>query len=250
MAAIPAGEADAAAGGQADAGLALPRRPWPRLVIFDCDGVLVDSEVLSIREAAAALRREGLMLDEPVVQQRFLGTSLATLVAAAEAELGRALSAGFAARLTAATLAAFEREMKPIAGVAEVVPALGAAVCVASSGTPERIRRSLEIAGLLPLFEPQIYSATMVARGKPDPDLFLHVAQSLGVRAADCLVVEDSVFGVAAARRAGMTVFGFTGGTHLAGTDQAERLARAGAQLVFADMRQLPALIAAEPGPG
>jgi HAD superfamily hydrolase (TIGR01509 family) len=228
----------------------MARRPWPRLVIFDCDGVLVDSEVLSIREATAALRREGLLLDEPAVQERFLGTSLATLVAAAEAELGRALSPGFAARLTEATLAAFEREMTAIAGVAEVVPALGAAVCVASSGTPERIRRSLEIAGLIALFEPNIYSATMVARGKPAPDLFLHVAASLGVPPAGCLVIEDSVFGVAAARSAGMTVFGFTGGTHLAGSDQAGRLARAGAHRVFAEMLELPALIEAEPGPG
>ena len=225
----------------------MPRRPWPQLVIFDCDGVLVDSEVLSIREATAALRREGLLLEESAVQQRFLGTSLATLVAAAESELGRALSPGFAARLTEATLAAFEREMTAIAGVAEVVPALGAAVCVASSGTPERIRRSLEIAGLLPLFEPRIFSASMVARGKPAPDLFLHVARSLGVAPEGCLVIEDSLFGVAAARSAGMTVLGFTGGAHLAGTDQAERLLRAGARQVFADMRQLPVLIEAEP---
>jgi HAD superfamily hydrolase (TIGR01509 family) len=227
-----------------------PRRPWPQLVIFDCDGVLVDSEVLSIREATAALRREGLAIDEAQVLERFLGTSLATLVADAEAELGRALSAGFAGRLTEATLAAFEREMKPIAGVAEAVRAIGGTVCVASSATPERIRRSLEIAGLRQLFEPRIYSATMVARGKPHPDLFLHVARSVAVIPADCLVIEDSVVGVAAARSAGMTVFGFTGGTHLAGSAQAERLAQAGARRVFSDMAALPGLMRAEARPG
>jgi HAD superfamily hydrolase (TIGR01509 family) len=225
----------------------MPRRPWPQLVIFDCDGVLVDSEVLSIREATAALRREGLSIDEAEVRDRFLGTSLATLIAAVEAELGRALSAGFAGRLTEATLSAFEREMKPIADVAEVVQAIDAMVCVASSATPDRIRRSLDIAGLRHLFEPQIYSATMVPRGKPDPDLFLHVARTVSVEPRDCLVIEDSVVGVAAACRAGMSVFGFTGGAHLSGTDQAERLARAGARRVFAEMRRLPSLLQDEP---
>jgi beta-phosphoglucomutase-like phosphatase (HAD superfamily) len=204
---------------------------WPQLVIFDCDGVLVDSEVLSIREATAALQREGLAIDEAAVRDRFLGVSLATLVSVAEADLGRGLSSDFSRRLTSATLAAFEREMMAIAGVAEAVQAIDAMVCVASSGTPERIRRSLDIAGLRDLFEPNIYSATMVARGKPHPDLFLHV------------VIEDSVVGVLAARRAGMSVFGFTGGAHLIGTNQADRLAESGAGKVFADMTALPALI-------
>jgi HAD superfamily hydrolase (TIGR01509 family) len=216
---------------------------WPQLVIFDCDGVLVDSEVLSIREAAAALRREGLAIGEAEVRDRFLGVSLDTLMTQVEADLGRSLSGDFSQRLTAATLAAFERDMKPIAGIAAAVQAIDAMVCVASSGTLERIRRSLDIAGLRDLFEPHIYSATMVARGKPHPDLFLHVADAVKIAPQQCLVVEDSLVGVTAARQAGMTVFGFTGGAHLAGTNQAELLAESGAEKVFAEMTALPALI-------
>jgi HAD superfamily hydrolase (TIGR01509 family) len=223
--------------------LSTSKPDWPRLVIFDCDGVLVDSEVLSIREAAAALRQEGLAIDEAGVRDRFLGVSVASLVASAEAELGRSLSDGFSVRLASATIAAFERDMKPIAGVAEAVRAIDAMVCVASSATLERIRRSLDIAGFRALFEPHIYSATMVARGKPHPDLFLHVAKAIDVAPQDCLVIEDSLVGVAAARRAGMSVFGFSGGTHLLGTDQATRLTEGGAEQVFASMAMLPALI-------
>ena len=223
---------------------------WPQLVIFDCDGVLVDSEVVSIREAAAALRREGLAIDEAGVRDRFLGVSLASLIASVEADLGRSLSSDFSARLTGATLAAFEREMKAIAGVAEAVQAIQAMVCVASSGTPERIRRSLDIAGLRDLFEPHIYSATMVAQGKPHPDLFLHVAETLKIAPRHCLVIEDSVAGVTAARRAGMSVFGFAGGAHFVDADQAERLAASGAARVFVDMTELPALIKSGRGPG
>ncbi len=171
-------------------------------------------------------------------------------MASAEADLGRALSHEFSARLASATLAAFERDMKPIAGVAEAVRAIDAMVCVASSATPERIRRSLDIAGLRALFEPHIYSATMVARGKPHPDLFLHVAKTVNIAPADCLVIEDSLVGVAAARQAGMPVFGFAGGTHLLGTDQGARLAESGAEQVFASMAMLPALIrSVSPGP-
>jgi HAD superfamily hydrolase (TIGR01509 family) len=216
---------------------------WPQLVIFDCDGVLVDSEVLSIREATAALQQEGLAIGEAEVRERFLGTSLDTLMTQIEADLGRSLSGDFSRRLTSATLAAFERDMKPIAGVAQAIQAIDAMVCVASSGTLERIRRSLDIAGLRDLFEPNIYSATMVARGKPYPDLFLHVAAAVNVAPQHCLVIEDSLVGVAAARQAGMSVFGFTGGAHLVGTNQAELLAETGAEKVFADMSALPALI-------
>jgi HAD superfamily hydrolase (TIGR01509 family) len=218
---------------------------WPQLVIFDCDGVLVDSEILSIREATVALRQEGLAIDEADVRDRFLGASLQTLMTQAEADLGRKLSGDFPGRLTSATLAAFERDMKPIAGVAEAVHAIDAMVCVASSGTLERIRRSLDIAGLRELFEPNIYSATMVARGKPHPDLFLHAARSARIAPEQCLVVEDSLVGVSAARQAGMPVFGFIGGAHHAGTNQAELLAEIGAETVFDDMMALPALIRA-----
>jgi len=162
-----------------------------------------------------------------------------------EADLGRKLSGDFPRRLTTATLAAFERDMKPIAGVAEAVHAIDAMVCVASSGTLERIRRSLDIVGLRELFEPNIYSATMVPRGKPHPDLFLHAASTVRIAPEQCLVVEDSLVGVSAARQAGMPVFGFVGGTHHAGTNQAELLVEIGAETVFDDMTALPALIRA-----
>jgi beta-phosphoglucomutase-like phosphatase (HAD superfamily) len=126
----------------------------------------------------------------------------------------------------------------------EALGDLGAPVCVASSSPPERIRASLRIVGYADLFGARVFSAAEVTRGKPAPDLFLHAARQLGAPPAACLVIEDSAPGVVAARRAGMTAFGFTGGAHAHGRKYRERLAEAGAVAIFDDMRELPALIA------
>ena len=217
---------------------------WPKLVIFDCDGVLVDSEPISLAITRASLARHGLEIGETEGRDVFLGISAKSARKIAEGRLGRALPERFEADLAAEVIAAFELALKGIAGVREAIDALGRPVCVASSSSHERIRASLAAVGYADLFGPRIFSAHDVANGKPAPDLLLHAADKLGVRPQDCLVVEDSLAGVTAARRAGMKVFGFVGGTHHAGSDYGERLTRAGAALAFDDMAELAGLVA------
>ena len=138
----------------------------------------------------------------------------------------------------------FREELKPMPGIAQVLPRLGVPVCVASSGTLDRIRYALDITGLLGLLEPHLYSAAMVAKGKPAPDLFLHAAASMRAHPQQCVVVEDSPAGIAAARAAGMRVLAFTGGTHAGNPALKARLASSEPDFIFADMLQLPDLIA------
>jgi len=216
---------------------------WPEVVIFDCDGVLVDSEVLASARLGAALERLGLKLDESQIRELFLGVSEQSMLGIAERALGAPLPPEFQSELANDVLADFERELKGIKGIAELIGRLDARVCVASSSSIERIRASLRIVGYANLFEPHVFSASEVARGKPEPDLFLHAAQRMGASAADCLVIEDSVHGVTAARRAEMVVFGFTGGAHAQGHEYNARLVEAGAAVVFDDMRELPGLL-------
>ena len=216
---------------------------WPEVVIFDCDGVLVDSEVLASTRLGAALERLGLKLDESQMRELFLGVSEQSMLGIAERALGAPLPPEFQSELASDVLADFERELKGIKGIAELIGRLDARVCVASSSSIERIRASLRIVGYANLFEPHVFSASEVARGKPEPDLFLHAAQRMGASAADCLVIEDSVHGVTAARRAEMVVFGFTGGAHAQGQEYSARLVEAGAAVVFDEMRELPGLV-------
>jgi HAD superfamily hydrolase (TIGR01509 family) len=213
------------------------------LIIFDCDGVLVDSEVISSRAHAQMLTRHGYPISADQVLQRFLGVSDREAQLIVEAETGRKLPDDFDAQLKAAALALYADELKPIAHIAEAIQAISLPRCVASSGTPEKIRHGLACADLYDLFAPDIFSATQVERGKPAPDLFLFAAEQMNVPPARCLVIEDSVAGVTGARAAGMTVLGFHGGSHC-GAGHAETLRVAGAVETFDDMRQLPALIA------
>ena len=215
------------------------------LVIFDCDGVLVDSEPIANRILADALSLEGLTMTAEEAADAFVGLSMTTVIERAEARLGRALGSGFLARVEERTFAAFARELKPVRGVSAALAALPALACVASSGEPEKIRLSLSLTGLLRHFEGRMFSASEVARGKPYPDLFLHAAASLGAAPEACVVVEDSLPGIEAARAAGMRALGFAG----LRPALAPRLAAAGAE-VFADMTELPGLLAQkEPGP-
>ncbi len=216
---------------------------WPEVVIFDCDGVLVDSEVIALAETRQALGEAGLYLSDEEVFDRFLGLSVEAIARSAEKDLGGALPASFPTDLTRRILAGFENELQGVAGIRQALAGLGARVCVASSSAPERIRRSLAAVGYARLFEPNIFSASAVERGKPNPDLFLYAAREMGAAPAACLVIEDSVPGVQAATAAGMQVFGFTGGSHISGPAQGERLSAAGAALIFADMTELPDII-------
>jgi HAD superfamily hydrolase (TIGR01509 family) len=210
------------------------------LVIFDLDGVLVDSEPISSRVTAAALTEAGIEISEAEVCDRFLGVSTASMLRAVEAEHGCRLPASFQETLRARILRAFEQELAPVPGVPALLDGLAVDRCVASSSHPERIRRSLEITGLLERLGPHLFSATMVSAGKPAPDLFLLAAARMAAEPARCLVVEDSEVGIRAAKAAGMTVFGFTGASHVRPETHAPRLQAAGADVIFAEM---PALV-------
>ena len=220
-------------------------RRWPEVVIFDCDGVLVDSESIALARTRVALGRLGLNLGEAEMGERFLGISAQSMQEIAESALGAPLPPGFQSELAREILADFERELKGVEGIGEAIEKLGARVCVASSSSLERIHASLRIVGYSDLFGPNVFSAADVASGKPEPDIFLHAARCLTVEPENCLVVEDSAPGVTAGRRANMRVFGFTGGAHARGREYGAGLVAAGAELVFDNMRDLPDLIEA-----
>ena len=215
----------------------------PGLVIFDCDGVLVDSEVLTCRTEAACLAEFGIAISAEEIMDRYVGISLAGMLTDLAQRFARPLPADLADTLRHRTLAAFDTALTAIPGVADVLAALRLPVCVASSSEPARIRHSLALVGLQPYFEPHIFSATQVARGKPAPDLFLFAADCMATPPESCLVIEDSIAGVQAARAAGMRVFGFTGGSHCR-PGHADQLRTAGAALVFTAMKLLPGLLA------
>jgi HAD superfamily hydrolase (TIGR01509 family) len=207
------------------------------LLICDCDGVLIDSEVIACEVDAEMFTAAGFPLSVVEVRRRFVGMSQAGMRAVLEREAGRALPEDFDARLSARLAAAFEQELTALPDVRHAVLALGMPRCVASSSSPERLRHTLARTGLYDLFAPHVFSASQVERGKPAPDLFLFAAARLGVAPGRCLVVEDSVAGVTAARAAGMTVIGFTGGGHCdAGTPG--RLREAGAHHIARSWRE------------
>lgn len=213
------------------------------LVIFDCDGVLVDSEALACVVHADVLTQHGYAITADEVHARFLGRSAREARLEVERELGRALPDTYVEHLRSTIDRVFDASLKPVAHIADALSGLSQRVCVASSGTPTRIRRSLGTAGLLELFAPHLFSAMQVERGKPAPDLFLFAAAQMDTPPARCVVIEDSVPGVTAARAAEMTVIGFTGGSHCRPADPG-RLREAGAHAVIDDMRALPDLIA------
>ena len=210
------------------------------LVIFDCDGVLIDSEPIANRVLGAQLARIGLRLHPDEVMRRFVGRTRAGCLELAAALLGRELPAGFANAWDQALFAAFAAELRAIDGVQDAIASIATSICVASNSSRERMRVSLGAAGLLARFEGRMFSAQEVARPKPAPDLFLHAAASMGAAPGDCAVIEDTPTGVEAAVAAGMAVFGYAGGAH----SSAHALAAAGA-IVFRHMRELPALLRA-----
>jgi HAD superfamily hydrolase (TIGR01509 family) len=207
------------------------------LVIFDCDGVLVDSERLAVRVDVAVLAELGWPLTEAEVIERFMGRSDEFMTQAIQAQLGRRLPDGWQEQFQHLYREAFDAELAPVEGVVEALDQIEAPTCVASSGTHDKIRYSLRRTGLYQRFESRIFSVTEVAGGKPAPDLFLHAAARLEVDPAACAVVEDSRYGVQAARAAGMRAFGYAGGLTPA------HWLRGPGTVVFDDMRQLPRLL-------
>jgi HAD superfamily hydrolase (TIGR01509 family) len=217
------------------------------LFIFDCDGVLVDSEVVVAPVVARCFTACGAVLSADQVLDRYTGLANPEMIRRVASEFSVTFPDTFLEEMERAELEALERELQPVPGMAEVLTELsdGGAVtmCVASSSTPERIRRSLEVTGLASFFGAHLFSAAQVARPKPAPDLFLHAASAMGCGASDCVVVEDSVFGVAAGVAAGMRVIGFTAATH-GEDDTAVLLLGAGAEVVARDARELRGVLA------
>ena len=207
------------------------------LVIFDCDGVLVDSERIAVKVDVQVFATLGVALTEQDVIDRFVGRSDDYIVSQLEAELGRPLAADWEEEFTPLYREAFAAELRPVDGVVDALDELRVATCVASSGTYEKMRYTLGLTGLYERFAGRIFSVSDVARGKPAPDLFLYAAQRMGVEPQRCAVVEDSRWGVEAARAAEMRAFGYAGGLtapeRLAGPDT----------IVFDDMRDLPRLL-------
>jgi HAD superfamily hydrolase (TIGR01509 family) len=207
------------------------------LVIFDCDGVLVDSERLAVRTEAKILSDLGWPLTESDIVERFVGRSAAYMQSEIERHLGRGVdwNAAFEPRYREV----FERELIAVAGIVEALDEITLPVCVASSGSHEKMRFTLGKTGLFDRFEGKIFSVDQVAHGKPAPDIFLFAADQMGALPNRCAVVEDSVSGVTAGLSAGMAVFAFAGGV-----TSAETLSIEGA-VVFEDMRELPAMLGA-----
>jgi HAD superfamily hydrolase (TIGR01509 family) len=208
------------------------------LIIFDNDGVLVDSEPVANQVLASLLTEYGFPCTPEESIATFMGHSMPQVRAMVEERLGRPVPADLEARYIAQLFPTFERSLRPIPGIEDALRAIDQTVCVASSGTHERIRLTLGATGLWDRFGGRVFSAQDVVRGKPAPDLFLHAAASLGVDPRRCAVVEDSPAGVTGANAAGMTSFGF------ARLVPAERLGHA-TGAVFSDMRRLPGLLRA-----
>jgi HAD superfamily hydrolase (TIGR01509 family) len=214
------------------------------LVIYDCDGTLIDTETLYGEISLAICREIGLShwtLDHYVEQ--LVGIPWADGMKIIEAALGRPLPADFETRIEDAVALRLESELRALPGVREALSAMAGRRCVASSTVLEPLRRNLALAGLIDLFDPHVFSASQVARGKPAPDVFLFAAAQMGAEAGRCLVLEDSVPGVLAARAAGMQVAGFTGASHDK-RRMRERLQAAGAAAVVDDYRDWPAEVA------
>lgn len=183
-------------------------------VIFDCDGVLVDSEILACRIDAELFAEHGLDLPPEEIARRYVGLKWAEMARRIGEEFGVILPEALAQECARRFDRAIDEGLAAVPGIEPVVAALATLKCVASSSAERRIRRSLAATGLLGHFGEAIYSAEHVEHGKPAPDLFLHAARSIGAQPDACLVIEDSPFGIAAARAAGMLAVGFTGGSH------------------------------------
>lgn len=216
----------------------------PELVIFDCDGVLVDTEQIAIGVMSEVVAELGIEMSAAECREAFTGRTLEAVMELVAEMAGRELPEDWPDMIREKDLKAFGAGIDPIEGVADVVADLkarGVPFCVGSSGNYKKMHKTLGSAGLLPLFKDVLYSAQDCAEGKPAPDIFLYAARGMGYDPADCVVIEDSVPGVMAARAAGMRVFGYTADPHA----QLERMREEGAVL-FDRMADLPKLLFGE----
>ena len=212
--------------------------PPAALHIFDCDGVLVDSEVIVTRIESQLLRDVGVELTPESIAEAFVGLSEAEMHGRIEADWGVKLPEDFGSRKAALLDEVFRTELRAVPGIPHVLEELDALRYVASSSAPDRIRTSLAVTGLDTFFGPHVFSASSVERGKPAPDLFLYAADAMQADPARCVVIEDSTPGVAAGLAAGMRVVGFTGAGHCLPT-LSDRLREAGAHTIAPDAAAL-----------
>jgi len=212
------------------------------LIIFDCDGVLVDSELLASDVLSEELAKHDIDVVPRACRERFTGSSLKRVKELVFQSTGIELPDSFEEDVRKRDRHIFEERLAQVSGVEETLDLISQPMCVASSGSMEKIKHSLTLTGLYDRFKPHIFSTEMVTRGKPAPDLFLYAAEKMGVAPNKCLVIEDSPVGIKGAQRAGMSVFGFAGASH-AGPGYAEMLDLTGADLIFREMFALPNLI-------
>ena len=208
-------------------------RPSYDLLILDCDGVLIDSEIISARMLVKELALLGVTIDLAYVARHFLGRSYPTVMNQIRSEFGLQLPPEFDGQYRDRLLESFKTELKIMPGVKDIIADLGIPFCVATSSSPRRVEMSLRLVGLWDMLGTVTFTASEVARGKPAPDLFLHVAGRMGVPPAACLVIEDSLTGIRAAHAAGMEVWRFIGGSHM-GQDTPEEPQDARPALRFA----------------
>ena len=216
--------------------------PMISLVIFDCDGVLVDSELITNRIFAAMINELGVAVTLEDMFEKFVGRTMSYCCDLIAKMSGRPLPEDFLERYRLRTTAALQSELKAVPGIEralDAIEALGLPYCVASSGSHDKMRTTLGITGLFPRLDGKLFSVTEVVNAKPAPDVFLHAARRCGAEPSSCLVVEDSPIGVAAGVAAGMTVFGYCALT------PKQRLLDAGAHRTFSDMSRLPELLQA-----
>jgi len=213
------------------------------MIIFDCDGVLVDSEIISNKVDADLFATIGYTISPDQMIRRFIGMTKRSIWQVVAQEHGIAFPEALFAKANAEIVARYETDLRAVPGVADAIRAVGGARAVASSSELPKLRRALQVTGLLPLFDPAVFSASQVARGKPAPDVFLFAAAECGAAPQDCIVVEDSPAGVQAGLAAGMRVIGFTGGAHSYPGHDA-RLLSEGAAVVVAHMNHLAATVA------
>lgn len=212
--------------------------------MWDFDGCLVDSETLACQAFAELATEAGFPITTEIFVDRFTGKSLREILHIIDEEAGLNLSHAFPAeRLRQKREALFERSLRPIPGVLEFLDGHShLPMCIASGSEPERIQHSLQVTGLAKYFPQHVFSSSQVGQGKPAPDIFIYAAHQLGVEPKDCLVIEDSIAGVTAGVRAGATVYGFLGGSHI-GPNHDQKLRAAGAYALFNNMRELPEII-------
>jgi HAD superfamily hydrolase (TIGR01509 family) len=207
------------------------------LVIFDCDGVLVDSELITNRVFTKMLNELGVGISKEEAFETFVGRSMAQCLEIIAGLLGREVPADFVRQYHQRSATALKSELKAVQGIEAALEAIRVPYCVASNGSHEKMQTTLGLTGLLPKFKGKLFSVSEVVRGKPFPDVFLHAAAKSGVAPADCVVIEDTATGVSAGVAAGMTVYGYCAHT------PAHRLIAAGAHGTFERMSDLPELL-------